>query len=172
MVSLTEARELARRTATLAEELHRVYGGCAQMTLKALQEAIGVEDRGSFKAASALSGGVALAGEVCGALLGAVMAIGLALGREKLEPTSGSADYARAMEVAGRVFDEFRKELGAVRCRDLHLKLFGKVYDLRNPDEWREFVESGARLKCSRLCSIAARIAVEALASSGHLRGV
>lgn len=139
------------------------------MTLRALQEVLGLVDRGSFKAASALSGGVTLAGEVCGALLGAVMAVGLALGRGRLEPTSQSTDYARAMEVAGRVYDAFREELGAVRCRDLHMRLFGRVYNLRDPEEWREFVESGARLKCSRLCAVAARLTVEALASAGYL---
>lgn len=169
MVLLAGARELAERAAALAEELHRTYGGCAQMTLRALQEVLGIADQGSFRAASPLSGGVALAGEVCGALLGALMAIGLILGRGRLEPTSQSADYARAMEVARRVFDAFGEELGTVRCRDLHVKLFGRVYNLRNPEEWREFVESGARLKCSGLCAIAARLAVEALASTGYL---
>lgn len=157
----------AGRASALAEELHRMYGGCAQMTLKALQEVLGLEDIGSFKAASALSGGVTLAGEVCGALLGALMAVGLALGRSKLEPTSQSSDYAKAMEVGRGVFDRFKEEFGGVRCREVHMKLFGRYYDLRNPDEWREFVESGARGKCSKVCGVAAKLVVEALGSVG-----
>lgn len=160
--------ELVERAKTLAEELHKTYGGCAQMTLKALQEVLGLTDLGSFKAASALSGGVTLAGEVCGALLGAVMAIGLALGREKLEPTSQSTNYARAMDTGIKVFNRFKEEFGGVRCRDIHIKLFGKYYNLRDPAEWKEFIESGARSKCSRVCGIAARLTVEALESIGY----
>ncbi|MEM0154158.1 MAG: C-GCAxxG-C-C family protein [Ignisphaera sp.] len=162
---MVQMEELVERAKTLAEELHRTYGGCAQMTLKALQEVLGIADLGSFKAASALSGGVTLAGEVCGALLGAVMAIGLVLGREKLEPTSQSTNYARAMDAGIKVFNRFKGEFGGVRCRDIHVKLFGRYYNLRDPTEWKEFIESGARNKCSKVCGIAAKLAVETLES-------
>lgn len=114
-----------------------------------------------------LSGGVALSGEVCGAVLGALMAVGLVLGRRKLEPSFQSADYAKAMEVGVKVLDRFREELGSVRCRDIHLKLFNRYYNLRDPKEWKEFIESGARHSCSKVCGIAARIAVEALMEAG-----
>lgn len=166
---LTLEHELAEKAEALAEELHKNYGGCAQMTLKALQKVLGLEDQGSFKAASALSGGVTLAGEVCGALLGAIMAIGLAMGRSKLEPTSSSAEYSRAMEAAKKVFDQFKEEFGSVRCRDIHVKLFGRYYDLRNQEEWRQFVESGARAKCGYVCRVAARLAIETLNSFGYI---
>ncbi|MCX8209347.1 MAG: C-GCAxxG-C-C family protein [Sulfolobales archaeon] len=159
---------LAEKAGALAEELHRAYGGCAQMTLKALQQALGLEDLGAFKAASALSGGVTLAGEVCGALLGALMAVGLAVGRSKLEPTSQSSDYAKAMDVGRVVFDRFRDEFGSVRCRDVHMKLFGRYYNLRDQQEWREFVESGARARCSGVCRVAAKLAIEALSSAEY----
>ncbi|MCX8167532.1 MAG: C-GCAxxG-C-C family protein [Ignisphaera sp.] len=170
--TVAEQEELAKRAEALAEELHRNYGGCAQMTLKALQEVLGLSDLGSFKAASALSGGVTLAGEVCGALLGAVMAIGLALGRGRLEPASQSTEYAKAMNVGMKVFDRFKEEFGGVRCREVHMKLFGRYYNLRDPSEWREFVESGARSKCSKVCSVAARLVVEVLKSTGYFEKV
>lgn len=161
---------LAEKAGAVAEELHKNYGGCAQMTLRALQEVLGLDDLGSFKAASALSGGVTLAGEVCGALLGAVMAVGLATGRSRLEPTSQSAEYAKAMDAGKKVFDKFKEEFGGVRCRDIHVKLFGRYYDLRNPEEWKQFVESGARSKCGSVCKVAARITIEALSSVGYFQ--
>ncbi len=164
---MNQVRDLASRASSLAEELHRVYGGCAQMTLKALQDTLGLEDPGAFRAASPLSGGVALSGEVCGAVLGALMAVGLVLGRRKLEPSFQSADYAKAMEVGMKVLDRFREEFGGVKCRDIHLKLFNRYYNLRDPKEWKEFVESGARHSCSKVCGVAARIAVEALMEAG-----
>ncbi|MCX8185473.1 MAG: C-GCAxxG-C-C family protein [Sulfolobales archaeon] len=160
--------DLAEKAGVLAEELHKAYGGCAQMTLRALQQVLGLEDVGVFKAASPLSGGVTLAGEVCGALLGALMAVGLAVGRSKLEPTSHSTDYSRAMNAGKIVFDRFREEFGGVRCRDVHMKLFGRYYNLRDQQEWREFVESGARARCSGVCRVAAKLAIEALSSAEY----
>lgn len=156
-------RELVERAGVLAEELHHRYRGCAQMTLKAIQEVLNLGNQGVFRAASALSGGVARSGEVCGALLGAIMAIGLAMGRSRLEVTSDSIEYNRAMEAGKNVFDEFNMRIGAVRCKDIHVKLFGRVYNLRDPKESEEFVRSGAIYRCSSICGIAARIAVETI---------
>lgn len=85
---MSKTRGLAGRISILAEELHRTCGGCAQMALRAIQELLGLGDLGSFNAASTLSVEVTLAGEVCGALLDALTAVGSALGRSRLEPTS------------------------------------------------------------------------------------
>ena len=49
--------------------------------LLSLQEEFGLGDIQSFKAATVLTGGVVRRGETCGALLGALMALGLAMGR-------------------------------------------------------------------------------------------
>lgn len=151
-----------------AKDLDLKYRGCSQMTLKALQDILGFGDGEVFKAASALAGGVARSGEVCGALLGAIMAVSLVFGRSKLEPTAASTDYQRAMEVGYVVFDEFKKEFGSVRCRDIHVKLFGRYYNLRDPREREEFIASGHINKCSDVVALAAKVAAKAILEAGY----
>lgn len=158
-----ELNRILSKVEALAKELDLKYHGCSQMTLKAIQEVLGLDDGTVFKAASALAGGVARGGEVCGALLGALMAVSLVYGRDKLEPTSTSKNYLKAMEVGYKVFDEFKEYFGSVRCRDIHMKLFNRVYNLRDPVDISEFVSSGAINKCADVVSVAARVATKAI---------
>ncbi|MEM2021395.1 MAG: hypothetical protein QXP80_04120 [Zestosphaera sp.] len=46
---------MLERVGTLAEELYRKYHGCSQMTLRAIQEVLGLESNEVFKAASVLA---------------------------------------------------------------------------------------------------------------------
>lgn len=165
---MSKVDEVVSRAELLGRELDLKFHGCSQMALRALQEALGLSDGNVFKAASALAGGVARSGEVCGALLGAIMAVSLVFGRDKLEPTDVSEGYKKAMEVAYRVFDEFKNEFGSVRCRDIHMRLFGRVYRLRDPEELREFIASGAISKCAEVVSKAAGIATKAILEAGY----
>ncbi|MCS7136652.1 MAG: C-GCAxxG-C-C family protein [Nitrososphaerota archaeon] len=156
-----KANRLVNRAAKLAKILGGEFGGCSQMTLKALQETFGVVDQNVFMAASPLAGGVARSGEVCGALLGALMFVGMLHGRKRLERTSESEDYSRCMDLATVVCDEFKQTYGSIRCRDIHMRLFGRVYDLRNPEDLKVFVESGAMDKCADVMAKAAEIAAK-----------
>lgn len=66
--------------------------------------------------ASAFGGGIARQGEVCGALTGGVMAVGLLHGRDRAEEEEAKTTaYALAAELAQR----FRELNGALHCRDL-----------------------------------------------------
>lgn len=160
--------DLSRRAARLAEILGEEFHGCAQMTLKALQETFGLTNIEVFKAASPLSGGVARSGEVCGALLGALLCVGIIFGRGRLERTDISRDYLKAMEVAERIYDEFEKELGTTICREIHKKLFGRAYNLRDPEDLRKFIESGSWNRCVEVMSKAAEIAVKNILKAGY----
>ena len=64
--------------------------------------------------ATGFGGGIARNGNICGALAGGVMAISLALGREKPEesrdPSYGAAD---------RFYNDFVKAFGTYRCREI-----------------------------------------------------
>ncbi len=75
-----------------------------------MQEEFGLGDLQSFKAATLLSGGVARRGETCGALLGALMGLGLVIGRERMEDTEQYQGAGVRGEVVCR---RFQKELEA-----------------------------------------------------------
>jgi len=156
-----ESGDLPSRAAKLAKYLGEEFSGCSQMTLKALQETFGVVDQNVFMAATSLAGGVARSGEVCGALLGALMFVGMLCGRRRLEKTGESKDYSKCMNLSIKIYDEFKQTYGSVRCKDIHLRLFGRVYDLRNPEDLKIFAESGAVKKCADVMAKAAEIAAK-----------
>lgn len=160
--------DLPARVARLARILGEEFHGCAQVTLKALQECFGLIDAEVFRAASPLSGGIARSGQTCGSLLGALLFVGLIFGRRRLERTDVSKDYRKAMEVAESVYDEFEKAFGSTLCRDIHMRLFGRVYNLRDPRDVEEFIKSGAWDKCAEVMSKTAEIAAKKVIEAGY----
>lgn len=145
----------------------KAYRGCSQWVPYAFQEHLNLGDRAVFRAASALAGGIAGNGEVCGALIGGVMAVGLACGRDKLESIETSSAFSEAMERGARVCDRFKNEFGSLRCRDVQKAIFGRSWDLRNPEEKNEFLSREDIDKCSDLViRKVARLAVEVILES------
>jgi len=159
----TSTSELLEKIEKTAYNYEKVYHGCSQCVLRALQEHLQLGDGEAFKAASALAGGVARMGETCGALSGGIMAIGLACGREKLEDTKLSTQYAKAMELAVNLYQRFEKELGSAKCRDIQTSLFGRSFDLKDPKEREEFIKAGGYEKCPEVVKKAARLAAEVI---------
>ena len=102
------SRERVERSKKKAHEYERDYSGCAQSVLGALQEEFGIGNKDSFKAATVLSGGIARQGDTCGAIVGALSALGLVSGRERIEDTEA---YKAAMESSTKVCAKFREEL-------------------------------------------------------------
>jgi C_GCAxxG_C_C family probable redox protein len=131
------------------------FGSCAQSTLLALQEEFGLGDAEALKAATAMPG-IALRGETCGAVIGPVMALGLAFGREKPEEFEA---FQRTLRAAHRFCREFEGELGSCMCRDIQERIFGRSYDLTDVEEMQRFAEDGAVEKCGIPVAAAVRIA-------------
>ena len=129
----------------------KAYRGCSQWPLYALQKHLKLGDKHTFRAASALVGGIAGSGEACGALLGALMAIGLAYGRDELESIETSEAFAEALERGGRMCDRFKDEFGSLRCHDVQQAIFGRSWDLRDPEEKNDFLSRDEVDKCSDL---------------------
>lgn len=146
--------------------------GCSQSVLLALQEAFNIGNLESFKSASVLSGGVARNGETCGALIGGLMAIGLVIGREKMENLDA---YVRAINIANEIREKFKNEIkrqfnlkGKLRstlCREIQRKIYGKSFNLKNPNELNAFLQAGGHSDdgCPKICYIAARVVAEKL---------
>jgi C_GCAxxG_C_C family probable redox protein len=135
-----------------------------------LQEEFDMGDLQSFKAATVLAGGVAKRGETCGALLGALMALGLAVGRERMEDTDR---YRQAMEPAQRISQRFQEEIQAqfetslsgdtTLCRDIQAAIYGRSFNMNNPEDYNAFLESGGHSAegCPKVCAVAAQVAAE-----------
>jgi C_GCAxxG_C_C family probable redox protein len=127
-----------------------------------LQEKLNVGSHEVFKAGSALAGGVARRGETCGALTGAIMAIGCLVGRGRMEDLR---QYGRAMVVADQVYERFRQEIGHTLCWEIHKIRYGEVYRLYVKEEREAFHEMGGHGEkgCPEVCGVAARIAADVI---------
>jgi len=84
--------------------------------LLGLVEALGLDMTNVPRMASAFGAGVARHGEICGALIGAAIALGLAFGREDpKDVVTRNALYARM----DALMSAFEAEYGTVRCIEL-----------------------------------------------------
>ena len=159
--------DLVAKIGKTAEEYERAYHGCSQCVLAALQDGFKLGGQESFKAATALAGGIARTGNACGALAGGLMAISLAFGRDHLEDSSTSEGYARAMDLGGELCKRFEKEYGSTHCRDVQQFMFGRSFDLRNHCEREEFWKAGAHEKCPQVTQRAAELAAQVILEAG-----
>ena len=111
-------------------------------------------------AGSALAGGVVRAGETCGALTGALMGLGMVSGRKKIEDVD---TYQACMELAYEVRDTFVERVGHSLCAEIHERVVGRSYNLRDDDERQAFHDAGGHTReaCPGVCGKAARLAAE-----------
>jgi C_GCAxxG_C_C family probable redox protein len=125
---------------------------CAQSVLLTMQEYYGIRrNRLIPKIATAFGGGIGRRGSLCGALTGAIMAIGLRHGTNK----TVLAEKEKAYQIALRFYEQFVKECGSPFCREL----IG--YDLTNPEELERLRKSNVREeKCSYFVTKAVEILI------------
>ncbi len=89
---------------------------CAQSALLAFAPACGLEQEQAAKLAASFGGGVGGMGELCGALNGICIALGLLKGDFAPGDLEGKeAHYARVQRLAER----FKEANGSVYCRDI-----------------------------------------------------
>lgn len=89
---------------------------CSQSVLTTWSGEFGLERETALRAASAFGGGMAGLGEVCGAVTGALIVIGLKHGQtEAKDKEAKDRNYARVQELMAR----FRSRNGALLCREL-----------------------------------------------------
>jgi len=144
---------LDQRVAQIMEKSHN----CAQTTFFALSEQFGLGGDDVLKALTPLPG-IAERGETCGAITGALMAMGLIYGRDKLDDW----EKYRSSLIPTNVFcQRFQEELGTTQCCQIQEKAFGKSYNLMDPEDLKEFQRAGATVKCTKVVQKAVRIAAD-----------
>lgn len=91
---------------------------CSEILIRMVMQKIQMDSIEARKISSAFGGGIAGLGEVCGIVLGGVLAIGLQFGREN---ETQSNDKVR--KVTREFCQAFQKEYGYLRCSDLTFRL-------------------------------------------------
>lgn len=129
---------------------------------------MGLGNRESYKAATAFAGGIARMGETCGSLTGGIMAVSLAFGRAELENSATSTGYLRAMEVSKELYQQFEKEFGSTKCRDIQKLLFGRSFDMWDAREREQFQKAGSHEKCALVVKKAAQLTATVILKAGY----
>ena len=124
---------------------------CSEAVLMALSDCLGV----SSEIIPRIATGIGRKGEVCGALSGGVMGLGLRFGRSTAEEEDGERrPYWFSTKFAAR----FREQLGHVRCEDL-LGL-----DLSRVEDVQTYHERGLwETTCRDIIKVATRLAYDLL---------
>ncbi|MGN0452308.1 MAG: C-GCAxxG-C-C family protein [Ruminococcus sp.] len=116
-----------------ALELFSNNFNCSQAVLTAFASDFGVDEQLALKLGTSFGGG-ARNGDICGAVSGALLVLGLKYGHYI---ASDSQQKSHAYEIAVDYTTRFRKANGSIACRDL------LGYDLSKPDEMKCIIENG-----------------------------
>ncbi len=151
--------------ATRARENFLSGYGCAQAVLLAFEDVTGLDKDRAAALASSFGGGMGRMREVCGAVSGALMVLGLAVGYTgPQDPAAKSRHYALVREFAARFKERCTREgkTGSIVCRDLLAGAnisneAGGEAEARTPDYYQ-------KRPCPDLCALAAEVTAELLA--------
>ncbi len=125
-----------------AVEMMAAGYNCAQSTLSVFCADLNFDRENALKLASGFGGGLARKQEVCGAVSGAVMALGLKYGRVLADDKAATENtYQRV----GEFMKRFSDKNGSCLCRKL---LNG--YDLQTEEGRRKYKEDGLAEKICR----------------------
>jgi C_GCAxxG_C_C family probable redox protein len=171
-ITKEEREEILDRVEKRAAAYNYEFAGCGQMVFLALQQEFKLPGGSMvFKAAGFTGRATSGLAGVCGALVGGIMAIGLASGREKIEdsifPDPDVRDeisgFPKSLETIRKFYKRFSQELGSWFCRDLQIRMLGKSYDPENKEESDKYLTEGGKEKCNELVGKAARLAAETI---------
>lgn len=124
---------------------------CAQAVFTAFGDLTGLDEATAMKIASSFGGGMGRLREVCGAVSGMFMALGLLYGEDRRpEHEQKAAHYARVQELAAR----FKEENGSIICREL----LANIETTHGSEPERRTDQYYTKRPCSELCACAAKI--------------
>ena len=123
---------------------------CSSAVFSAFSEELGLDDKTAKKIGCGFGAGISRTGNICGAVSGAIMVIGLKYGKAE-QGDDGATEKTRAL--TRRFIQEFLKKNGSVNCTEL------LGFNLNNQDEYEAAGrEKLFRTKCPELVRDAAVI--------------
>jgi len=134
--------------ADLAVEIFGTGACCSQAVFCAFAEDYGMDRETAMKVSAGLGGGVGRMREVCGAVTGATLALGLKYGPDK------AAVYPHVQ----RLCERFKAECGSIVCRELLAgtgATTGGAPEARTENYYR-------KRPCAELVRLAAQLVAEA----------
>ncbi|PKN76694.1 MAG: hypothetical protein CVU52_03600 [Deltaproteobacteria bacterium HGW-Deltaproteobacteria-10] len=130
---------------------------CAQAIIKAYADEVGINQEDAVRMASALGGGVGRNGNICGAVSGAALIIGMKFGTT--DPVNFPAKE-KAYNKTNELMDRFATENKSVLCKELI------PYDMKDPQELKKAREAGVFVKQCPLYVLSSGRILESIISS------
>ena len=132
-----------------AEQEYEKGFNCSQSVLSVYCEQFGLDKNTAFRLSSPFGGGINKMGEICGAVSGAIMLIGLKYGRITADDHDSNE---RTEKKINNFLDEFKKRNKFLKCKEL------LGYDFSIESE-KEFIKNNDLTK--KLCPKFVKDAVE-----------
>lgn len=127
---------------------------CSQSVLGAFCESFGMDQKTALTLTSGFGGGVGGAGDMCGALTGAIMVLGLKYGSaDSRDKTAKNEMYRKTRDLS----EEYKLRTGSMYCRDL------LGFDLSTQEGQLAAKEPNAFHDCPQFVRVAVEILEEML---------
>ena len=119
------------------------HHGCAQVIVQTFLDIFGIENRALLMAASPFFAGIALTGQTCGALIGSLMVLGMAFGRQDLD--EGLEGLIKGVRPMRRLVKTFGKENEHFTCKGI------TGVDLSDSKQAEEYFGTGGLERCANM---------------------
>jgi C_GCAxxG_C_C family probable redox protein len=127
----------------LAKQYHDRGYGCGQSVLASFAKDYGLSEETALRISTGFGSGMGRLCEVCGALTGAFMVLGLKYGKVVSDGSRYGTDTEITYRLVAELAEKFKQKNGSIYCRDL----IG--YDLSSPVERAKVLELGLfKTKC------------------------
>ncbi|MEM2123334.1 MAG: C-GCAxxG-C-C family protein [Candidatus Bathyarchaeia archaeon] len=169
--SASGMKELSEKAYRLGVEYEKRFHNCAFSTVKALSDALNLGWEWPIDKVYGLAGGVGLTGEgSCGALSGSALILTLLCSPEARYESISREQRYKVYRVVSELAEKFLREYGGCTCRSVQEKVFGRSFNLWDPEEHEGFVRAGGHEddKCPSVVGNSAKWVVEILSANGY----
>jgi hypothetical protein len=167
-------RVLPERAYELGFSYEKTFKGCAQCTIAAVQDTLGVRNDFVFKAASGLSagGGLLTVGH-CGGYAGGILIMSSFFGRSRDHFDGDRENKYCSFNMAVALHNLYQKEYGSVICREIHERIFDRSFDMWDEEDKKAFEEAGAHEdKCTSVVADASKWTTRLILEEIEKRGM
>lgn len=139
-------KEIHRDLEEKVEKYMQLFGTCSQASFQALNEEFDLKADDVTLALKPFTGGPAGNGDLCGAVTGALLALGF-----YFETKVKGFESHLFPEYSIALVDGIEKEYGSTRCYRIQNHQFGRYYDFLKPEELKLFWEAAKNGKCTEV---------------------
>jgi C_GCAxxG_C_C family probable redox protein len=164
--------DLIQNARSTGFQYERDCTNCCQSTIAAIQDTLEIQNDAVFKAGSGMAGGIGIHCDgVCGGYSGGVMVLSTLFGRDRSQFTDPD-DLMPSFELASVLHERYIQEYGSVICQDIHMKLFGRTFDLWDEVDFDAIEKLGAHNdKCTSVVANASAWTTEIILDELEKRG-